>query len=279
MTGFELIWIAIALIALQPMIRQRVLMAARQRLIRRIERQRNTRVILLVHRQETMQLLGIPLIRFIDVEDSEAIINAISSTDPETPIDLVLHTPGGLVLASYQIARAINRRKGKVTVFVPYYAMSGGTLIALAADEIVMSEHAVLGPTDPQIGHYSAAALLRVLETKPIEKIDDETLLLADQAEKAVKQLEAIVHEMLADKMASPQATDELAKLLTRGAWTHDYPITCEQAKNLGLNVNTQMPPEFYELMKLFPQPVRRTPSVEYSHEPEPRRPVRPPRA
>jgi ClpP class serine protease len=272
--GFEIVWLLIALLAFQPVLRQRLLMTARQRLIRRIERQRRSRVILLVHRQETMQILGFPLIRYIDVEDSEAIINAVRSTDPEVPIDLVLHTPGGLVLASYQIARAIRRRKGKVTVFVPYYAMSGGTLIALAADEIVMSEHALLGPTDPQIGKYSAAALLRVCETKPIEHTSDETLLLADQAEKAVKQLHAIVQEMLDDKMA-PEASDQLARLLTRGAWTHDYPITCEQAKQLGLNVTSDMPNEFYELMGLFPQPVRRTPSVEYSHEPESPRPAR----
>jgi ClpP class serine protease len=269
---FQLIWLLIALLAFQPVLRQRMLTTARQRLLRKIERARATRVILLVHRQETMQVLGIPLVRYIDVEDSERIIDAINSTDPEVPIDLVLHTPGGLVLASYQIARALNRHRGKVTVFVPYYAMSGGTLIALAADEIVMSEHALLGPTDPQIGKFSAAALLRVMETKPIDKIDDETLLLADQAEKAMKQLNAIVREMLEGKM-SAEATDQLSRLLTRGAWTHDYPITCEQAKQLGLNVSSEMPGEFYELMKLFPQPVRRSQSVEYGHEPP--RPVR----
>jgi ClpP class serine protease len=271
MGTMDFIWLLIAFAALQPMLRQRLLMTARQRLIRRIERKRGPRVILLVHRQETMQLLGIPLIRYIDVEDSEAIIDAVASTDPDVPIDLLLHTPGGLVLASYQIARAINRRKGKVTVFVPYYAMSGGTLIALAADEIVMSEHAVLGPTDPQIGKFSAAALLRVMETKPIENIDDETLLLADQAEKAVKQLNAIVQEMLDGKM-SAEASAQLAKLLTHGAWTHDYAITCEQATQLGLNVSSELPREFVELMKLFPQPVRRSPSVEYGHEPEPQK-------
>jgi len=270
----EIFWVLFALLAFQPMLRQRMLMSARQRLIRRIERARKTRVILLVHRQETMQLLGFPLVRYIDIDDSEAIINAVRSTPDDMPIDLVLHTPGGLVLASYQIARAINRRKGKVTVFVPHYAMSGGTLIALAADEIVMSEHAMLGPTDPQIGKYSAASLLRVTETKPIERTSDETLLFADQAEKAVKQLHAIVQEMLAGKM-SPTDAEQLARLLTRGAWTHDYAITCEQAKELRLNVTTDMPKEVYELMRLFPQPVRRTPSVEYSHDPEPTRPVR----
>ena len=46
-----------------------------------------------------------------------------------------------------QIAKAVREHRG--TVFVPHYAMAGGTLIALAADEIVMCEHSVLGPIDP----------------------------------------------------------------------------------------------------------------------------------
>jgi len=78
-------------------------------------------------------------------------------TDDDVPIDLLLHTPGGLVLASEQIAVAIRRHKAPVTVFIPHYAMSGGTLIALGADEIVMDPNAVIGPVDPQIGDPSAA--------------------------------------------------------------------------------------------------------------------------
>jgi ClpP class serine protease len=200
------------------------------------------------------------------------VIHAINQTDPAQPIDMVLHTPGGIVVAAYQIARTVQRRRGKATILVPHYAMSGGTLIALAADEIVMSEHAVLGPVDPQIGQLSAASLLRVLQSKPIEHIDDSTLVLADQAEKAIKQLEAFVEEMLRDKL-SPQATEQVAKLLTHGSWTHDYPITCEQARDLGLNVNTEMPAEIMQLMTLFPQPVRRT-GVEFGQRPLPSAPA-----
>jgi len=142
----QLFWIFFLLMALQPVIRQRLLEASRQRLLARIERQRNSRVILMVHRQETMSLLGFPLMRYIDINDAENVMRACEMTDPELPLDIVLHTPGGLVLASLQIARAIQKRKGKVTVFVPHYAMSGGTLIALAADEIVMSPPRRAGP-------------------------------------------------------------------------------------------------------------------------------------
>lgn len=109
-------------------------------------------MIAMIHREDTVSLLGVPVSRAIDIEDSEAVLRAIRLTPDEQPIDLILHTPGGLVLAAEQIAHALVEHKGKVTVFVPHYAMSGGTLIALCADEIVMDPNAVLGPVDPQIG-------------------------------------------------------------------------------------------------------------------------------
>ncbi len=266
-SGSDLLWGFFVLAMLQPLVRQRLLETWRRRSIARIERERGSRLILLVHRQESMSLLGFPLLRFIDLQDSEAIIHALQLTEPEIPIDLVLHTPGGLVLSASQIARAIKQRKGKVTVFVPHYAMSGGTLIALAADEIVMCAHSVLGPVDPQIGKYPAASLLRVVEQKPVAEIDDETLILADQATKAVRQLEALVAEVMAGTYDA-ETVARLSKLLTQGTWTHDYPITCEEAARLGLHVRTDMPAELLELMTYFPQPVRRVPSVAVGEEP-----------
>ena len=259
----DIIWLFFMLSALQPVIRQRLLEASRRRLIALIERQRKSRVVLLVHRQETMSLLGFPLFRYIDINDSEEVLRAIHLTDRKIPLDLVLHTPGGLVLAATQIARAVFKHEGKVTVFVPHYAMSGGTLIALAADEIVMCEHAVLGPVDPQLGEYPAASILKVAHQKPIAEVDDKTLILADQAEKAVAQMRHEVGELLAAKNPG-EKSGEIAKLLTSGTWTHDYPITYERARELGLPVRTDMPENMLRLMELYPQPMRRQPSVEY---------------
>jgi ClpP class serine protease len=191
------------------------------------------------------------------------VLRAIHLTDPSVPLDIVLHTPGGLVLASLQIARALHNRRGKVTAFVPHYAMSGGTLIALAADEIVMSEDAVLGPVDPQLGQYPAASILKAVAKKPVKDVKDDTLILADQAEKAMVQVRESVRELLAGKI--PENKDEeLARLLSEGTWTHDHPITYETAKSFGLPVRSDIPDEFLDLMGLYPQPVRRQPTVEY---------------
>jgi ClpP class serine protease len=248
-----------------PAIQKQRLEVARMNLMRKLERKHRSRVIALIHRQETMALLGFPIFRYISIEDSEELLRAIKLTDDDIPIDLVLHTPGGLVLAAEQIAHALCRHPAKVTVFVPHYAMSGGTLIALAADQIVMDDNAVLGPVDPQLGDQPAVSILKVTEQKAINEIDDRTLILADMARKAVGQVHKTVSEILShqENMDTAKA-EELATILSSGIWTHDYPIGVEEARELGLPVNTEMPEEVYKLMALYSQPAQRRPSVSY---------------
>jgi len=271
MSPADIFWLFFMFSALQPVLRQRMLEGMRMRKIAALERKRGSRVILLVHRQETMRLLGFPVMRYIDVNDSEDVLRAIQMTDPDVPLDIVLHTPGGLVLAALQIARAIRGHKGKVTVLVPHYAMSGGTLIALAADEIIMSPYAVLGPVDPQLGQYPGASLVKVIEQKPINKVDDETLILADVSRKAIVQVKNASRELLMRHMAQDQA-ESLADKLATGTWTHDYPISAEEATRLGLSVNTDIPKEVLELMTLYPQPMRQQAGSGVEYLPAPRR-------
>jgi len=272
MSIFDLFWIFFIVTSLLPAIQKRMLEAARLRLMRELEKRRGSRVIALIHRQETMALLGFPIYRYIDIEDSEEVLRAIKLTDDEVPIDLILHTPGGLVLATEQIAHALHRHPAKVTVFVPHYAMSGGTLLALAADKIVMDENAVLGPVDPQLGEYPAASIVKAVEQKDINEVDDKTLILADVARKAIVQVQSRLEDILSARMGAERAT-ELARALSEGRWTHDYPITVEEARKLGLPVSTEMPDLVYKLMTLYRQQGWRRPSVQYI--PVPYRPSR----
>lgn len=235
----------------------------RDGLIDQLQSERKSRVIALIHRQESRSILGVALDSHIDIEDSEAVLRAIRFTPDEQPIDLILHTPGGLVLAAEQIAKALVERKGKVTVFIPHYAMSGGTLIAIAADEIVMDRNAVLGPVDPQIGGLPAASIVQVLALKKPEHISDETLMMADIAAKARVQVASFVADVLTKRLPRKKA-EELALILSEGRWTHDFPITVQLAQQLGLPVTTNMPRVVYELMDLYPQANARRPSVVY---------------
>jgi ClpP class serine protease len=123
----------------------------------------------MIHRREKT-FLGFPIYRYINIEDSEAVSRAIRTTPPDQQIALILHTPGGLVLASSQIAMALKRHKGKEVVIILHYAMSGCTFIALAVDEIIMDQDVALGPLDLQIqvggAVCPAPSIIKVAEVK-----------------------------------------------------------------------------------------------------------------
>jgi ClpP class serine protease len=259
----DLLWLYFILASLQPLIQQRVLALRRAKALHTLERRNRSRAITLIHRREGLAILGIPFGGYIDIDDSEAVIRAIEMTSPELPIDLILHTPGGLVLAAEQIATALADHKGPVTVYVPHYAMSGGTLIALAADRIVLAPSAVLGPVDPQLNEYPAASILAAVGQKDPNETDDKTLIMADVARKAQAQVRQFVTQLLRRHLDDAQA-EEVAKSLSEGRWTHDFPIGAELARSFGLKVSTDLPDEVRVLMRLYPQPRNRRPSVEY---------------
>jgi ClpP class serine protease len=258
----SLFWIFLAFMLLQPLFTARWYTVRRAQAIRALEKSRTSRVITMIHRQEKRSLFGMSVSRQIDLEDAQTIIAAIKDTPEDMAIDLVIHTPGGLALAAMQIARAVEAHKAKVTVFVPIYAMSGGTLIALAADEIVLGEFSVLGPIDPQIIGFPAASIVKARDSKPIERVFDLTLVLADVSEKALAQIKQGAVELLTKRMEQAPA-EALAAKLAGGHWTHDYALTATQAQALGLPVTIGMPKEVLDLMKLYPQPVQHS-GVEY---------------
>src|SRR6056297_1218968 len=257
-----LLVLAFLAMMLQPLMTGRMFALRRARAIRSIETRRRSRVITMIHRQEKRSLFGFNMSSMIGLEDAQSIISAIKATPRDMPIDLVLHTPGGLVLAAMQIARAVEAHPAKVTVFVPIYAMSGGTLIALAADEIVMGEFSMLGPIDPQIMGVSAASILAARDAKPAAHVSDVAMVLADVSEKAIAQVVRGAVEIMTPRMERGKA-EALAETLTGGTWTHDYALTPAEAQELGLAVTVAMPPEILELMKLYPQPVRQS-AVEF---------------
>jgi ClpP class serine protease len=258
----SIFFIVIALMALQPLLMGRWYVMRRAQAIRAVEKEHSTRVITMIHHQERRSLFGFAVSRHIDLEDAQTVIAAIKDTPDDTPIDLIIHTPGGIVLAAMQIARAVEARPAKVTAYVPVYAMSGGTLIALAADEIVMGEFSVLGPIDPQILGLPAASIVRARDSKPVADVFDLTLILADVSEKAVAQVKRGAVELLTPRL-DQAAAETIGEKLTGGYWTHDYALTATEARALGLPVKVGMPAQIMEFMKLYPQPIQQS-GIEY---------------
>jgi ClpP class serine protease len=269
---FSLLWLFFILSSLQPLAQKHLLMLSRRRALEALAKKRDATMITLIHRQETMSFFGFPLVRYIDIDDSQSVLRAIRSTEKGRTIEIVLHTPGGLVLAASQIAKALRDHDGRVVAVVPHYAMSGGTLIALAADEIVLDAHAALGPIDPQLGEFAAASLVEVASMPG--RHDDRTLLLADTGRKALRQMNVLATELLAHHTTPDRARD-LAHLLASGVWTHDYPLLPPDLEQLGLPVRVGVPQEERVLMDLDPQPRGREPAVEFVPVPPTRRNAR----
>jgi ClpP class serine protease len=253
--------IVLILLLLQPAVARWLVARSRRGALARLSKKRDATVITLIHRQETIALLGVPLVRHIDIDDAESVLQAIRETPPGRAIEIILHTPGGLVLAARQIAAALADHGGNVTAVVPHYAMSGGTLIALAADEIVVDAHAALGPVDPQINQFPASSLIAVAE-RPGQH-SDETLLLADVARKASHQVQVFAAGLLEQHMTPAQAR-EVARILSSGLWTHDHPLMPSELEGLRLPIKIGVPDEERQLLRLYPQPRGRQASVDY---------------
>jgi ClpP class serine protease len=261
MDPLSLLWLFFILASMQPAFQRQVLMARRRYAMAAIARERGATVINLIHRQESMSLFGFPLVRYIDIDDAEGILRAIGETPQGRSIEIILHTPGGLVLAAQQIASALADHDGRVTAVVPHYAMSGGTLIAMSADEIVVDAHSALGPVDPQLGEYAARSLVEVA-AMPGDH-DDKTLLMAHTGRKAIAQVELFVTHLM-EKRMPPDRAAAVAKLMSTGVWTHDHPLLARDLTSLGLPIKIGVPEPERELMTLFPQPRGRQSPVEY---------------
>jgi ClpP class serine protease len=259
--ALSFLWIFLIVIALLPALQRQMLASRRRRFLGRLSEKRGATVITLIHRQETISFLGVPIFRHIDIDDAESVLRAIRETPPGQPIEIILHTPGGLVLASSQIALALADHDGPVTAVVPHYAMSGGTMIALAADEIVVDRHAALGPIDPQLGQYPAASILAALDYPGPHR--DEFLVLGDISRKALRQVEVLARQLL-ERNVSPERAKDVARLLSTGKWTHDHPLMPSDLEPLGLPVKVGVPEEERELLELYPQPRGRQSPVEY---------------
>lgn len=89
----------------------------------------------------------------INRDDTLGFVELLHNVAPDTNLDLLLHTPGGDIDAAEKLINLIHNKapKGTLRVIVPDFAKSAGTLMALGAKKIVMSDSSELGPIDPQI--------------------------------------------------------------------------------------------------------------------------------
>jgi len=180
---------------------------------------------------------------------------------------LLIETRGGSGASAYTIARILRKRFKIIKAFVPHQALSAGTLIAVAADEIVMDISSNLGPFDAQVelpnyGVISASRLERgltlaekyyqkrgVLNPKEFvrEKLDPVLYGLLEEAQRAG---EMYLQEILISAHYPKKKAERIAHKLVWEFPSHEFPITIERAKELGLKVvSKEKYPVLWKLM------------------------------
>jgi ATP-dependent protease ClpP protease subunit len=230
------------------------IMSSRRKIIHEIEQERGTRVITMIHKRELWTGPGEQ--PEIEMEDAETVLQQIRSTPPDKPIDLILHTPGGIALAAEMMAMAIKLHPQKVTVMVPFYALSGGSMMSLAADEIRMEKYSMLGPVDPQIptpdgNTWPAGSLESLVRLKPLLKVSDRMIVMADAAKLEIENAVAFVMWLLDERM-DVEAAKRVAEFFAHGYIEHATPITLDVVRAIGLDVVEGIPENVYELFKTF---------------------------
>lgn len=245
-------------------LKPRLMEKRRLRLIRKLEKETDHRIISIIQQPGPSTLLSLLSGRHIGIRESQKILKAIRETPSDKPIDLVLHTPGGLSIASQQIVRALLNHEAEINAYVPHHAVSAGTLLALAADNIYLDKNAILGRVDPQIFGFPAASVEQVTEEKSPNEIDDKTLMLADVSRKALRQAKDFAQNILEEKGYSSENKEKIIHQLLSGDYTHDHPVSYAEAEKMALKVKPELPDKVYRLVEISADTRQQLKTVQY---------------
>ncbi len=167
--------------------------------------------------------------------------------------NLILYTPGGEIFSAMYISRLLKKYEGNIKSFIPTFAMSGGTLLALSTDEIFMNEYSCLGPVDPQLGSLfkfgSAKAWKEIVKFKG-KKAEDSSISMKMMGEQYTKSIKENISELIGSKMNNKDKK-ELVKLLVSGDVEHGMNITKEMLQSIGLKIGEIQPKMSTKLNKL----------------------------
>ncbi|MBN8279145.1 MAG: hypothetical protein J0M16_00870 [Gammaproteobacteria bacterium] len=205
----------------------------------------------------------------ISRDDTVGIVELLHNIPPDKNVDLLLHTVGGDIDAAEKLISIVRTSvgQGQLRVIVPDFAKSAGTLMAIAADKIVMSDSSELGPIDPQItlndgrGNAIQHSVMSYLEAYRVHsealrknptdivaatmlsKLDPATVNLFDAARQRAQKLaeDHLNRWMFHEKKTT--YTKVAAELMNTSKWlTHGQMIGYQSAKSLELEVHYLKP-------------------------------------
>lgn len=177
-------------------------------------------------------------INHTDPDDISEILSGISVKEA----DFIIQTPGGNVDATEKIISILKQKLDSWRVFVPSWAKSAGSVIALSSSEIVLGINSELGPIDPQWISNGMAIPCEILASDPTQPYHIQQL-----ANLAVERMRQLAFNLLQKGMMSGKTAQEINDVISKisskdGYMSHGAVIDFEEAKKLGLNVTYLQP-------------------------------------
>lgn len=152
---------------------------------------------------------------------------------------LILQTPGGQVFHSIFISRLFKQYPGNIKTYIPGYAMSGGTLLALSTDELYMNESSCLGPIDPQLGNlfkFGSAKAWKQIVKKKGKKAEDSTISFDLMGQQITKSMATHLDFLLNDKL-DPLHKKNFIKFVTSGEVEHGHNLIPMDLRGFGFDI------------------------------------------
>jgi len=195
--------------------------------------------------------------------DVTQVLETVNTLDKKIPIDVILHTHGGLVGPTMQIAEVLAKRR-KTRTYVPFFAHSGGTLIALSTEKIFMGKGAALGPIDVQFAGRPAHDIIRIVEELGNDA-SAEWRSLAKNAKRVLKDWSSDVCKLInkSHKGWFGRRGCALAVTLTSGEMYHGRSINFSEAKKLHINVSDDFAKSVFALLNVRLEQLRRLRELE----------------
>jgi len=196
-------------------------------------------------------------------EDIQGFMEVTSGLSGDT-LDLIIHSPGGSAEATEALVIYLRSKFAHIRAIIPYGAMSAATMLACAADEIIMGKHSFIGPIDPQVIVYTrlgrraipAQAIIEQFERAKKECKEDPKNLgvwlpiieqygpaLIVECEHAIDLSKNLVLEWLTKYMFKNEDGEEIAKKVAETLANHSLfkshgrHIDRKQAKKIGLKI------------------------------------------
>jgi ClpP class serine protease len=230
------------------------------RLIKNIESKYKSKVIYIRDTKESFidqTLMYIYKNYIISINDNYSLRNILQK-NYEKNITIILCSRGGYISSSDSMLNLLSIHKPTKSVFIPSYAKSAATLLALSCDEIYMNKYATMGPTDPQISVFdswtSFSTIDSIVQAKSTDKINDELLIAYYENKKLYDDNVSVIKKYInkhKKKNINIGDVSEIVKMFSFGDIAHHSELSFDRLNKV-ININCDIPKNILELYSLL---------------------------